>query len=771
MQQKQYEVIMGGLLHDVGKILYRYGDGRNHAESGYEFLREEAKLEDEEILGQVHYHHAAGLKNADLPADSLAYITYIADNIAAAADRRKSDIQGKGFVRELAQDSIFNLLNGNDGHAKYPPNFLIDEINYPVNGEVKYDTRFYDECLRNIRDCVKGISFQSSYLNSLLEVLEATLTYIPSSTSQQEVADVSLFDHCKLTAAFGSCILAYTEQANIQNLREELLEKAHEFYEKKVFLLYSMDISGIQDFIYTISSDKALKALRSRSFYLELLMEHLVDEILSDVCLSRANCIYCGGGHAYLLFPNTSEAKERIRTFEDNVNAWFLETFGTALYVAGGFAPCSANDLKNEPGGSYQALFTTVSSEISKRKLNRYTASQIAALNTMRQSSELRECSVCRRTDHLGDGEKCSICEGLEKFSGEIQNQAFFAITETQDQHKILPLPRDTFVTAEKEETLFKRMQNDRRYKRCYCKNEFYTGKELAAKIWVGDYQNGDSFQALARSSGGIRRLAVLRADVDNLGQTFVSGFESEKHGQKYVTLSRTATFSRKLSIFFKRHVNVLLKNSVYSLTVEKPGPRNATIVYSGGDDMFVIGAWDDIIGFAVDLHSALEKYSQKTLTISAGIGIYPEKYPVSSMAREVGMLEETAKGHPGKNAVTLFSEEHTYSWDVFIHSVLEEKYAMIRAFFQSMPEYGKSFLYNLLDYMRNREEQINIARYAYLLARMEPKDDASEEERALYQQFSMCMYQWIRDEEQCQQAITAIYIYIYTIRDSEGGA
>ena len=45
----------------------------------------------------------------------------------------------------------------------------------------------------------------------------------------------------------------------------------------QLFLLYSLDLSGIQDFIYTITSDGALKALRARSFYLELLTEHLVD--------------------------------------------------------------------------------------------------------------------------------------------------------------------------------------------------------------------------------------------------------------------------------------------------------------------------------------------------------------------------------------------------------------------------------------------------------------------------------------------------------------
>ena len=33
---------------------------------------------------------------------------------------------------------------------------------------------------------------------------------------------------------------------------------------------------------------------------------------------------------------------------------------------------------------------------------------------------------------------------------------------------------------------------------------------------------------------------------------------------------------------------------------------------------MFLIGAWDDVIGFAIDLNDSLKKYSQNTLSISA---------------------------------------------------------------------------------------------------------------------------------------------------------
>lgn len=80
---------------------------------------------------------------------------------------------------------------------------------------------------------------------------------------------------------------------------------------KRSFLLLSMDMSGIQDFIYNISGSKTLKSLRSRSFYLELMLEVIVDQLLEKLELTRANLLYTGGGHAYLLVSNTDKVKEK----------------------------------------------------------------------------------------------------------------------------------------------------------------------------------------------------------------------------------------------------------------------------------------------------------------------------------------------------------------------------------------------------------------------------------------------------------------------------
>ena len=71
----------------------------------------------------------------------------------------------------------------------------------------------------------------------------------------------------------------------------------------------------------------------------------------------------------------------------------------------------------------------------------------------------------------------------------------------------------------------------------------------------------------------------------------------------------------------------------------------------------------------------------------------------------------------------------HTYDWDTFENQVLGEKYAVLDSIFSGGEDYGSSFLYNILDLLRQAEkDRINIARLAYLLARREPDRKASGE-------------------------------------------
>lgn len=818
MTQENVKLAIGALLHDIGKLLYRYNDGRNHSRSGYEYLKDVVHIEDRKILEQVLYHHASLLKNARIENNSLAYITYIADNIASASDRRKTQEEEPGFDREMSLQSIFNLLNCNDEKLCYSPEQLNENINYPTSVSTGFDEIFYGKIVNEIEKNLRGITWNKNYLNSLLEVLEAQLSYIPSSTMKSEVADISLYDHVKLTAAIAASIKEWLDENNISDYKETLFKGATGFYGKKVFLLFSMDMSGIQDFIYTIASKNALKMLRSRSFYLEIFMENLIDELLDYIGMSRSNLIYSGGGHAYIITANTENIKQKIVEFELKINEWLLDEFKTALFLGCGYAECSANELHNEPEGTYRQIFKNVSKMISQKKMKRYSAAQIIKLNSKGKKDGTRECRVCRRASKLlEDDDICSVCNAMIDMSQNILYEGFYIVTENPKDKAALPLPFGRYLVAyNKEELLEKMKQDDSSYIRAYTKNKSYTGFKVVKKLWVGAYTLGDSFEKLAKKSEGINRIAVFRADVDNLADAFVNGFVSEKYGEKYMTISRTATFSRKMSMFFKYHINYILENGEFYIVDKKKEDkgkkgkrnRNATIVYSGGDDVFVVGSWDDVVGFAVDLQKSLKEFSQDTLTISGGIGIYPAKYPINNMARLTGELEDCSKKYKepekkiglckdcnksgncsrecekkSKNAITLFTppqeksgnnslsltQDMTFSWKDFENNVVKIKLNFLKKFFVKTPEKGKAFLYRILELIRGMEDdKINLARLAYTLARLEEalKKDKEAGQIKEINFFSSTIYKWIGCEKDRKEFIAAIYLYVYLIRD-----
>lgn len=780
MTDQEVKVVVGSLLHDIGKVIYRQGDDhRNHSKSGYDYLKDDVGIGDNEILNCVRFHHGAALKNAMIPDNALAYITYIADNIAAATDRRKKEETESGFELSTPLQSIFNILNENTQEYYFCPGDLNPEepMNFPGKEKEKFSEFQYKKIRDHITENLKGFAWTSEYVNSLLAVMEANLTYIPSSTSKGELADISLYDHVKLTAAMASCIYQVLQDESNKNYRECLFEKSQEFYKREVFLICSLDISGIQDFIYTIATKNALKTLRARSFYLEILMEHLIDCLLEKLHLSRANLLYAGGGHCYLLLPNTNFVKDTIEMYLKEVNRWFMDNFQIALYVAGGYAKCSSDDLKDVSNGNYTELYKKVGKGISARKAHRYEASDIRYLNERKIKDYSRECKVCRNIGQTDEEGVCTVCRKIERLSKNVLDSEFFTIL-MEGKEDGLGLPGGYAMVAEDKKEVQRRMEKDPYFVRTYAKNYLYIGKHISTKLWVGDYKDEKrkTFEELAEAARGIKRIGILRADVDNLGSTFVNGFNSKKTGNRYATISRTATLSRELSLFFKYYINDILKHGQYDLNGEvKTNARKATIIYAGGDDVFVAGAWDEVIEFAIDLRKNFEKYTQGTLTLSAGIGIYEASYPVRAIAGETGEMEDRSKRLPGKNAVTIFEDgvfheiagkdekisDGTYSWKEFEQEVIEEKYRTIRAFLETSEDRGMSFLYHVLELIRNRKEKVNFTRFIYLLARLEPTDGKEE-----YKKFSEKMMKWIQSEKDCRQLKTAINLYSYMERD-----
>ncbi len=535
--------------------------------------------------------------------------------------------------------------------------------------------------------------------------------------------------------------------------------------DEEAFILYSMDISGIQNYIYTISGTDALKSLRTRSLYLELLLENIADELLERLELTRCNLIYTGGGHSYILLANTERTKVVLNEFEQEIKEWFLTNYDVSLFIASGYGVCTANELAKEIGKVYQR----VGESIGIAKSKRYNSQDIIKLNSGKKTFEERECKECKHTGAVGEGGRCDICQAMVDISPDlVKDDVYFVVFENNTGkyiNKTLPLPFGKVLGLGKMEDI-----RDKDYKRIYSKNKPSVGYKYVTNLWMGDYTvksnisyGAKQFEELATESKGIKRISVLRADVDNLGKAFIKGFK-EKHDCE--TLSRTATLSRQLSLFFKYYINHILREK----------DRNAIIIYSGGDDMFIVGGWHDIIDLAKDISNDFEKFTQGALTISAGIGIYPHSYPISRIAAEVGNLETDAKTKDDdKNKVSLFRGSKSYgdqkvedwvlNWDDLprieqkdegIENSIEQKLNEIRRAFSRDEEKGKAFLYKILELLRKSDDSINIARYAYLLKRAESKSAVIDVPK---------FYSYIKNKDERRELEIAITLYAYETR------
>ena len=381
MNPQTLRATFGGLLHDVGKLVYRAGeDARDHATSGDAMLR--GLLPGKEWSGTldcVRYHHAKALRQARMEKDSLAYVACIADNIAAAADRREVEGESPRFNRAQPLLSVFTHLNGEHNGLALEPSVNDGRLRLPERA-CPVTAGEYAALLHILRRGLHDMELSADWLDSLLCLLESCTANVPSSTYTGESPDISLYDHLKMTAAISACVSEYLLDAGETDYKARLFNHEADFRMEPAFLMLTADLSGIQRFIYTVATKGAQRSLRSRSFFLEVLMEHYVDEVLGACGLSRANLIYSGGGHCYLLLPNTKAARDSARAVNDRMNDWLIGQFGSRLFMAQGMTACSANELTNTPAeeAPYKAIFARLSTAVSLSKLRRYSAEQLS---------------------------------------------------------------------------------------------------------------------------------------------------------------------------------------------------------------------------------------------------------------------------------------------------------------------------------------------------------------------------------------------------------
>lgn len=150
-------------------------------------------------------------------------------------------------------------------------------------------------------------------------------------------------------------------------------------------------------------------------------MEHYADELLSLCGVGRTNLLYTGGGHCYMLLPNTAEVRAAIERWNRRFNDWLSEQFGISLFLAHGYTPCSGNELIDFPAerSPYKKMFRRVSSALAGHKLHRYDAAALQNSTAATQTADVNAKSADAQTAFRADGAAGAGCSFrcLRKFS------------------------------------------------------------------------------------------------------------------------------------------------------------------------------------------------------------------------------------------------------------------------------------------------------------------------------------------------------------------
>ncbi len=668
-------VYLAGLLHDIGKF-YQRGDvyyensskltstskkiadyicpigknkvpGYQHVIWTHDFF-ELPKIEDK--LKRLGLNSSSGLEDKESdtlltlscyhhnPQTFLQSIIQMADWWSSGMDRNKrydtDENQFKEYsnFREVRLIPVFEQLIVNESLGQKQDYTMplkpldIDTSCFPESLDTyqqeQYD-KLWKEFLKEI-DLIpvyEGKENQSEAIEAfgetLLFLLKKYTWCVPSSAHKKDLPDVNLYDHLRTTGAIAQCLYDYWnknregfELNQIAGRKRLIIKEGH-----YPLMLFCGDISGIQKYIYDIYSSKAAKSLKGRSFFLQLLVETLVQKIITRCHVTLGHVVYASGGKFYMLLPNTESVCQALKEIEEETARNIHNEYHGALYVCMDYIPfCyhfeegkgSISMLleknKNHQSTNLGELWRKLSEKTGMKKQQKFKQTMLDDFDSFFLPENITNVEqICAVTGQFFEDEKDKIEIGQDENNqpvyvkakvyeqislGEKLKDADYFITYRSPEfarklkikdheplslgirHHLFDSEHLTFDNAEfrkvsSVDTARVRRINQTDFNlintlkgnRTSYGFTFYGGNQQAK---ITDEKPGKSrnktFEELAEYSAGQKtKLGVLRMDVDNLGKLFMHGIPEEKRN-----LSRYATLSSQLDWFFSGYLNTI---------------------------------------------------------------------------------------------------------------------------------------------------------------------------------------------------------------------
>ena len=568
----------------------------------------------------------------------------------------------------IATLQIPNREKPQQAYCKFLP--LENDNILPVQKETylsaKNDYADLWNAFENDLEKLKDLS-EDMFLKALSTLLERYWCCGPASTSSEAE---SLYQHSKMTAAFATALYEYHKgdtQGNYAALKD---------YTDKKFRFIKGDISGIQKYIFDLkTTNNNAKLLRAKSFQIAALSEILSEYIVRKFGVTYANIIMSAGGNFMVLIPNTVSAKELLPQLQLDIESYFLDEYaGKLAVIVSDGVEASPNDLLKE---NVQDLMNRIGENTDKckqKKMQKALEKGAVLSGIYKQLQEYGECPKCGVFPASGleeDGSPCECedCKKLTQIGGNLVRAG------------------SVLIDSETLESFAKMVKVDKSYlPGGSLVNDYKAGKPITYMPYTAPKGiSGEilTFEELAAKASGNNKLAMFKSDIDNLGLVF-----SASLGER-MSFSRYADLSHQLHYFFSAYYTWFVRNHTYLRKgVDVPYSDVIYTVFSGGDDLCLLGAWDAVLQFATDFEAELRKFTNNnpSVSLSGGITLSSCTVPVKNIAANAEESLETSKrrkeeGRTVKNAITVFGT--TVSWQDYkkclenghkLESYLEQK-------------------------------------------------------------------------------------------------
>ncbi|MBF0520258.1 MAG: type III-A CRISPR-associated protein Cas10/Csm1, partial [Nitrospirae bacterium] len=454
--QIEYQtVLLGALLHDVGKMLQRGSFGEldtagkhplvsSHFVSAFKsFFSSISKFNLLQNIVQRHHEDqrffgaALICQNAPEEYKALCYLVSRADNYSSS--ERGKNAEDYHNYKSVPLVSIFSRINIGKTmpeKLKYHPIPLNPEYTFPekfedykpdeLNNHLKSFGEEFKLLLCNNEKGYGEIDFEKVFVN-IFTILMRYSWCIPSNT-QEDVPDVSLFDHLKTTCAIAACLYQYHYHYSSLEIGEIKKDK------QKKFILLAGDLSGIQNYIFNISHIGAggvAKRLRARSFQLVMLSEIVSHKIIHAVNLPITNILMSSGGKFYILLPNIPKAIDSIKKITKDVDLMFHKYFNAEINLN-----IEMTDMSGDDFNKYSEVLSKLNHSLQRIKKNPF--------KDILTTGRLWNNDMATLNVDFGDEEK--LCKSCSKFPGIIDDGKYICDKCSDDKEIGKNLPSVEYI-------------------------------------------------------------------------------------------------------------------------------------------------------------------------------------------------------------------------------------------------------------------------------------------------------------------------------------